>query len=201
LLTGITGSHRFGVRQGDWRMAFLNPTKAGGWAWVATIGGILIFVGVFLPWLSIWGFVMVTGFQIGMAAFSLGDGLIIFFVGNIIFIWLFGIAGLALLYATKYRLAMVFAILALAFCTFDLIMYLLIDYGPLLSAGPFVTMAGAVMLTEGARRLARGASSKSTQGIIQEVGSGYGSMPYPSPAQQNYPDYSNQSLYGPPKGP
>ena len=179
-------------------MVFMNPTKAGGWAWVGVIGGLLVFVSVFLPWLNLWGLVYPTGFSIGMLALSSGDGLIIFIVGNIIFIWLFGIVGLALLFASRFKLAMVFGILAVAFITLDLVIYFLADFGSLLSIGPFMTMAGAVMLTEGARKLAKGVAPRTAQTYIQAPGTPYGYAPYQNAPAGAFPDYSSQTLYSSP---
>jgi hypothetical protein len=173
----------------------MNPTKAGGWAWIGVIGGILIFVSVFMPWMNLWGLAFPTGFQIGMLALSSGDGLIIFIVGNILFIWLFGIAGLSLLFASHFKLAMVFGILAVAFITLDLVIYFLADLGSLLSIGPFMTMAGAVMLTEGARKLAKGVAPQTAQTYIPAGGSPYGYAPHQNATPGAFPDYSNQALY------
>jgi len=177
-------------------MPFMNPRKAGGWAWVGVIGGILVFVGVFLPWLDLWGLATATGFQIGIMALSSGDGFIAFIVGNTIFIWLFGIAGLALLFATKFKLAMVFGILAQAFIILDIVMYILADFGSLLSIGPFVMLAGAVMLGEGARKLSKGAAPNASQVVMETAAAPYGYGQYAYAPPGGIPDYSHQNLYG-----
>jgi len=181
-------------------MEFLNPAKAGAWGWVAIIGGVLTIVGVLLPWLNLWGLAYPTGIELGLRAMSSGLGLIIFAVGNIIFILILGIAGLALVFAKWFKLGMMLGIVAGAFCGMDLVIYI-IGFGDLLSVGPFVTMAGVMMLAEGASGLSRGTSGKTTQLVIQESGAAYGASPYPAPPRQDFPDYSGQNLYGPRKGP
>jgi hypothetical protein len=181
------------------RTATLNLKNTSPWGYIGVIGGILVFIGVFTPWIDILGLAYITGIQAGILALSSDLFEVQFLIGNIVFIFLFGIIGLVTLFMTRYKVAMVFGILAVAFCTLDLILYLL-ALGGMISIGPFLTMAGAVMLTEGAYKLGKGASSRSLQNIITENSAqgyyGYGSNAATGSTPTSFPNYANQNLYG-----
>ena len=138
-------------------MEVLNPKKTGMWAWIGIAGGVLLLVGVFIPWLDLFGLAYVTGLQLGIYALGSGIPLIQFFIGNIFFIFILGLVGLLLLITRRFGPALAASAVALAFCTLDVIFYwLLSSEWPIVSAGPYITFVGAILLTEGAHRLRKG---------------------------------------------